>query len=302
MKKEIIKVRRIKRTKKTIIKKDMVKKAVKKTIERIRGIRIVNPLGKIKKPEIFKNIDIFQKKREQKVMMRRTYQKKTWWKKAVGLILIIILILAIIFGIIFLIKKKKNAPRPLPKNSISTDSQEPGKVIEVDSLDEAFPANGEIVSQGRFNNVEQILKGKALFVKSEGDVFLRLENFEMVNGQDMHIYLSPILNLDKNDVVDLGTMKSTTGNVNYKVDKSVDLEKYFNVLIWSNRFNAFFGYATLQKGELPPEVVPEIAPEEKEDEQDISQSSTDGEVSQPQAEQAENDEVPVAQNAEKTTP
>lgn len=181
--------------------------------------------------------------------MRKTYQKKTW-KKRVFLILVVVLILAIIGGIIFFVKKKKNIPRSLPRNPISLDSQEPGKVIEIDNLDEAFPAGGEIIAQGRFNNVEQILKGKALFVKSGENIFLRLENFEMVNGQDMHIYLSPILNLDKNDAIDLGIMKSTTGNVNYKIDKSVDLEKYFNVLIWSNRFNAFFGYATLQKGEL----------------------------------------------------
>ncbi len=300
MKKQIIKVRKIEKKKKENIKIEKMKKAIVKIIEKIKTIKIANSFKKIRKPEIFKNMNIFQKFRKPKVVMRKTYKKKTW-KKIVGIIFMVIIAGAIFFGIIFLVKNKKNASRPIPKNSISTNLQEPGKVIEVDSLDEAFPANGEIISQGRFNNVEQILKGKALFVKSGGEVFLRLEDFEMVNGQDMHIYLSPILNLNPEDVIDLGIMKSTTGNVNYKVEKSVDLEKYYNVLIWSNRFNAFFGYASLQKGELLPEVAP-VAPEEKEDEQDISQSSIDGEVSQPQTEQAEADEVLMEQNAEKIIP
>ncbi|MDO9231464.1 MAG: DM13 domain-containing protein [bacterium] len=243
MEKKIIKVRKINKTKKPIIKKEAIKKAIGDITEKIKTIRVTNP---------FKNINILQKFRKPKVVMRKTYQKKTW-KKVASMILVAIIILAIIVGIIFLVKKIKNSPRPLPKNSINTNSQEPGNVIEIDNLDENFPDNGEIISQGRFNNVEQILKGKALFVKSGGDVFLRLEGFETVNGQDMHIYLSPILNLNPEDAIDLGIMKSTTGNVNYKVEKSVDLEKYFNVLIWSNRFNAFFGYATLQKGELLPE-------------------------------------------------
>ncbi|MFZ2975289.1 MAG: DM13 domain-containing protein [Candidatus Moraniibacteriota bacterium] len=275
MKKQIIKVRKINKTKKTIIKKEVIKKAIGDIMEKIKTIRVTNPFKKFRKP---------------KVVMRKTYQKKTW-KKIVFLVLIIVLILAIIAGVIFLVKKKKNAPRPLPKNSISSNLQEPGKVIEIENLDEAFPANGEIVSQGRFNNVEQILKGKALFVKSEGEFFLRLEGFEMVNGQDMHIYLSPVSNLNPDDAIDLGVMKSTTGNVNYKVEKLVDLDKYYNVLIWSNRFNAFFGYASLQKGELPPEVAP-VVPEENEDDK----------VSQPQTEQIETNEIPMGQSVEKIAP
>ncbi|MFA6160477.1 MAG: DM13 domain-containing protein [Parcubacteria group bacterium] len=287
MKKEIIKVRKIKKSKKRIIEKEQLEKAVRKIIERVKMIKITNP---------FKNINIFQKFRKPKVVMRKTYQKKTW-KKVASMILVAIIILAIIVGIIFLVKKIKNSPRPMPKNSIPANSQEPGKVIEIDNLDETFPANGEIVSQGRFNNVEQVLKGKALFVKSGGDVFLRLEGFEMVNGQDMHIYLSPILNLDKNDVIDLGIMKSTMGNVNYEVGKSVDLEKYSNVLIWSNRFNAFFGYATLQKGELPPEVAPEIAPSE---EQNNSETSTNDQSVETQPEQPKIDEISEEQALDNT--
>lgn len=297
MKKEIIKVRKIKNDKKKIVKKERIKKAIIKIIGKIKMIKLANPFEKIPKGGIFQRFNFFKKFRKPKVVMRKTYQKKTW-KKVVILISVVVLILAIIAGIIFLIKKKKNAPRPLSKNSISTDSQEPGKVIEIESLDEAFPADGEIVSQGRFNNVEQILKGKALFVKSGEEVILRLEDFEMVNGQDMHIYLSPILNLDKSDAIDLGVMKSTMGNVNYKIDKSVNLDKYYNVLIWSNRFNAFFGYATLQKGELPPEVVPEIAPSE---EQNSSETSTGDQTLETQPEQPKIDEISEEQSLKNIT-
>lgn len=302
MKKQIIKVRKIEKKKKENIKIERIKRAIVKIIEKIKTIKITNSLKKIRKPEIFKNMNIFQKFRKPKVVMRKTYQKKTW-KKIVGIIFVIIIVLAIILGIILLVKKMKNSSHQLPKNSISTNSQEPGKVIEIENLNESFPANGEIISQGRFNNVEQILKGKALFVKSGGDIFLRLENFEMVNGQDMHIYLSPILNLDTKNVIDLGVMKSTTGNVNYLVDKKVDLEKYNNVLIWSNRFNAFFGYATLQKGELPPEVAPAENQENLENSTPtVDDGTIQSQAEQSQIEQPQMDEIPAEQNTENVTP
>lgn len=203
----------------------------------------------------FKKMNFLEKFRKSKMVMRKTYQKKKWEEKLI-VILIVVLFLIIFFGIIFLAKKKNESPSLISKKSAPVKTESLGEVIKADSMDESFPFNGEIISQGRFVNVEQLLKGKALFIKSSEGIFLRLENFEMVNGQDMHIYLSPILNLDRSDVIDLGLMKSTAGNVNYEVDKSIDLDKYYNVLIWSDRFNAFFGYASLQKGGLPPEVDP----------------------------------------------
>ena len=189
-------------------------------------------------------------------------QKQT---KNLKIILGIILLLILVILISFLVLRekdtslvKKNSTNPLDANSPSM----PGKVIDLEKTDEALPADSEVLFQGRFNNVEQTLSGKALFIQSNGEKTLRFEEFETVNGQDIHVYLSPILNLDKNDVLDLGLLKATSGNFNYSLDKSINIEKYNNVLIWSNTFNAFFGYASLISKELP-EILESPTPEAK---------------------------------------
>jgi len=150
----------------------------------------------------------------------------------------------------------------------------PGKVVDVEVLNEELPASPEVIAQGRFNNVEQILEGKALFVENEKERYLRFEDFKVVNGQDIHVYLSPILNLDKSDVIDLGMLRSISGNFNYPLDKDIDLTKYSNVLIWSNTFNAFFGYASLLGKELPPEPQ---TPENQNTEENNNQQTQDNE-------------------------
>ncbi len=216
------------------MKKEEIKKAIAGFLKKIQKLK------KLKKPE---------------VIMRKTYRKSFWKKKIIIAILVLVLILGIGFGIFFWKKHQKNSAHPLKKSAISIDMQTPGKVVETDKIGEDAPPKAEIISQGRFKNVEQTVKGKALFVKSGEDIFLRLEDFETLNGQDMHVYLSPFLNLDPNDAIDAGLLKAVSGNINYKLDKSTNLEKYNNVLIWSNRFSAFFGYATLLKGELPPEEI-----------------------------------------------
>ncbi|MDA3815308.1 MAG: DM13 domain-containing protein, partial [Patescibacteria group bacterium] len=189
-------------------------------------------------------------------------KKKLLFKIIISLIVLI----AIIIGMFFLIKsiKKSSGPeekRPLNKeNSVQT---EPGKVIDTYLLDETAPNSSEVIVQGRFNSVEQNVEGKALFIESNGERFLRFEEFESINGQDVHVYLSPILNLDESDVVDLGLLRSVSGNFNYPLDKNIDLAKYNNVLIWSNPFDAFFGYASLLNKELPPKTEIEMTDEEK---------------------------------------
>jgi hypothetical protein len=157
-------------------------------------------------------------------------------------VLFVIFIL-IIFFVIYL---NKNSHNKMVEKKISI-YDEPRKVVEKDFLDEPMPENSEILAQGEFQNVEQILSGKALFLENANGIFLRLENFQTFNGQNIHVYLSPILNLDRSDVVDAGLLKATSGNFNYQLDKKTDITKYNNVLIWSDPYNAFFGYAALIK-------------------------------------------------------
>ena len=87
------------------------------------------------------------------------------------------------------------------------------------------------------------VKGRAVLISIDQQKILRFEDFETVNGPNLHIYLSE--DLEANNYVDLGKIKATKGNVNYNVDSSVDLEKYDKVLVWCVPFKVLFSYAEL---------------------------------------------------------
>jgi hypothetical protein len=85
------------------------------------------------------------------------------------------------------------------------------------------------------------VEGVALFVKSGNETFLRFENLKTINGPDLRIYLSS--DLSTNDIVDLGPIRATEGNVNYTIPSGTDLGKYKNVMIWCRVFGVLFSYA-----------------------------------------------------------
>ena len=85
------------------------------------------------------------------------------------------------------------------------------------------------------------VEGEALLVASGNETFLRFENLKTVNGPDLRIYLSSGLNAD--DIVDLGEIRATDGNVNYTIPVGTDLNKYKNVMIWCRAFGVLFSYA-----------------------------------------------------------
>ncbi len=85
------------------------------------------------------------------------------------------------------------------------------------------------------------VKGEALLIKTGGETYLRFENLETINGPDLRIYLSS--DLSNNDIVDLGPIRATNGNVNYVIPAGVDLSKYKNAMIWCRAFGVLFSYA-----------------------------------------------------------
>lgn len=115
------------------------------------------------------------------------------------------------------------------------------KVIE---KTETMPAKASVVSKGIFIPRIHDVKGQALLIKTDAADILRFENFETIDGPDLHVYLSSALS--SADYVDLGLVKATKGNVNYDVPAGTDIKKYSNVLIWCKPFGVLFSYAELK--------------------------------------------------------
>ncbi len=153
--------------------------------------------------------------------------------------------------------EERNEPSPLEgamfKDSFETMTDEEMKEfteaveeasVKVMTMDESMPATPEIVAQGNFMPRAHEVAGKALLISSGGGKILRFEDFETVNGPNLHIYLSTDLGDD--DYIDLGEIRATKGNVNYEIDPAIDIQKYNKVLVWCVPFRVLFSYAELK--------------------------------------------------------
>jgi hypothetical protein len=108
---------------------------------------------------------------------------------------------------------------------------------------ETFPSKAKLISQATFKPRAHEVEGEALLIESEKETTLRFENFETINGPNLHIYLSS--DLEANDFIDLGKIKATKGNVNYKIPTNTNTTKYNKVLVWCVPFKVLFSYADL---------------------------------------------------------
>jgi hypothetical protein len=115
-------------------------------------------------------------------------------------------------------------------------------------VDDKLQGDEEIVSMGDFIdlNTGHSLRGKVLLVKNDqGKKILRLEDFSVVNGPDVNVYLSKTANYQ--DVIDLGDLKGTMGNIHYDIDAAVNTDEYKYVLVWCVKFAVLFGYSEQKK-------------------------------------------------------
>ncbi|MCI0566225.1 DM13 domain-containing protein [bacterium] len=107
------------------------------------------------------------------------------------------------------------------------------------------------VAQGEFGEVDFIHKGSgtARIIEDGGRRYLRLENFSVVSGPDLFVYLSEsktptsdIKSLDK--YISLGRLKGTSGNQNYEIPEP--FRGYDTAVIWCQRYGVLFTYAVMR--------------------------------------------------------
>ena len=130
----------------------------------------------------------------------------------------------------------------------------PGAAAGGVASDEAGPAGptARTVAEGRFIGLEHESSGRALVVETtEGQRFLRFDDFETSNGPDLVVYLSakPATPGDwygyDRDFVELGALKGNLGSQNYELPEGLDLNRYATAVVWCRRFEVGFAAATL---------------------------------------------------------
>jgi Electron transfer DM13 len=101
---------------------------------------------------------------------------------------------------------------------------------------------------GQFTGADDFHFGRGtarLIEIAPGTFAVRLEDFEVRNGPDLYVYLSPDVNGYADGVVELGRLKADKGNQNYDVPAALDPATAASVVIWCKQFSVLFAVAPL---------------------------------------------------------
>jgi hypothetical protein len=113
----------------------------------------------------------------------------------------------------------------------------------------AGPALAE--RSGTFHGEDDFHFGRGtarLFATADG-IFVRFEGFEVRNGPDLYVYLSPSSNgYARKGNLELGRLKASQGNQNHRLPAGADPSAYRSVVIWCKQFAVQFAVATLKAG------------------------------------------------------
>ena len=121
---------------------------------------------------------------------------------------------------------KENTPEIVLDNTVDTTM--------------AMPQNNGNFMNGPYGSVS----GMATVYKQDENLVLALENMNISNGPQLHVYLSK--EVQPVNFIDLGPLQSTQGNQLYNITGSPDFSQYKYALIHCKKYNHLFGSAKLQ--------------------------------------------------------
>jgi hypothetical protein len=114
------------------------------------------------------------------------------------------------------------------------------------------PSEPLALKSGAFHAVEHEGRGTAtIYQLPDGKHVLRLENFNVLNGPDLYVWLSTASNANdghtilNHEYVSLGRLKGNEGNQNYELPADLNIDVYNSVTIWCQRFGVNFATAPL---------------------------------------------------------
>lgn len=166
-------------------------------------------------------------------------------------------------------KLTRSVDEPMPDKMMMGAKDSSGgssTATALDNLGTAMPENAGttasggsgtavVLSKGAFQDADRFHQGSGeatLFRGPDGSYLLRLENFKVTNGPDLHVILSPSPAPESRDDVhqpgylDLGSLKGNVGNQNYEIPADVDVDALASVVIYCSPFHVVFSVAPLK--------------------------------------------------------
>ena len=135
---------------------------------------------------------------------------------------------------------------------LPVDEAMPSMVMEAET-----PVQDMIRAAGNFRDADSFHKGSGnatIYELGSGERILRLDEFRVTNGPDLHVIVSPHPNPESQDDLktpgyrDLGSLKGNQGNQNYPLPEGVSLEDLGSVVIYCAPFHVIFSTASLAEG------------------------------------------------------
>jgi hypothetical protein len=138
---------------------------------------------------------------------------------------------------------------------VATAEMEKAEAMGDTPVEEPMPtqeAEMQILAQGQFYDVAHHGAGSAtIYQLADGSRVLRFESFEVLNGPDLHVYLTSETSVADRvgqplaGPFDLGKLKGNVGDQNYDIPADLDLSAFGSVVIWCEPFAVPFSAAPL---------------------------------------------------------
>jgi hypothetical protein len=138
-------------------------------------------------------------------------------------------------------------------DAMPMDKPSDAMMMEDTKTDSSEPVR---LKTGEFQDFDSFHQGSGqaiIYQGPDGSQLLRLENFSVTNGPDLHVILATHPNpASQEDVkadgyVDLGALKGNRGNQNYEIPAGVDISSISSVVIYCQPFHVIFSVAPLQQ-------------------------------------------------------
>lgn len=133
---------------------------------------------------------------------------------------------------------------PAAPSTTTPISDEPATTV---APPEEEPAGTVALRSGAFVDADESHTGTGtatIYELEDGSRILRLEEFEVTNGPDLHIVMVPS-DGSMEDAVNLGSLKGNVGDQNYEIPDDLDVDTIGDVLIYCVAFSVNFATATL---------------------------------------------------------
>ncbi|MBA2556401.1 MAG: DM13 domain-containing protein [Chloroflexi bacterium] len=120
------------------------------------------------------------------------------------------------------------------------------ELVEADPMAGAGPE--AVLLTGEFQGADEFHFGRgtvSVLEQEDGGHMLRFEDFSVLNGPDLHVYLSSSADGYTADAMDLGKLKATDGSFHYELPGGTDPDGVASVVIWCVPFGVQFAHAPL---------------------------------------------------------